>query len=73
MLQLAEPGRFALDAALPGVLPADVTDRFPTASKMTVRMLLGHRSGLPDFESSAMDVAAARHPGKRPTRTGTSS
>src|SRR5205823_5186008 len=49
VLQLVEDGRFALDAALSDVLPADVTARFPGAPQITVRMLLGHRSGLPEW------------------------
>lgn len=64
VLQLVENGAFALDATLPDVLPADVTDRFPQASEVTVRMLLGHRSGLPDWDSPAVDAEAARDPGK---------
>jgi D-alanyl-D-alanine carboxypeptidase len=64
VLQLAERGRFTLDATLPNVLPADVIDRFPTASKITVRMLLGHRSGLPEWSTPATDAAAARDPGR---------
>ena len=64
VLQLVERGRFTLDDALTDVLPADVTDRFPNASKITVRMLLGHRSGLPEWDSPAVDAAAVRHPGR---------
>jgi D-alanyl-D-alanine carboxypeptidase len=64
VLQLTEDGRFALDAALPGVLPADVTDRFPSAPEVTVRMLLGHRSGLPEWSTADTDAAAARDPGR---------
>jgi D-alanyl-D-alanine carboxypeptidase len=64
VLQLVEGGRFTLDATLPGVLPADVTDRFPSAPQVTVRMLLGHRSGLPDWSTAATDAAAARDPGR---------
>jgi D-alanyl-D-alanine carboxypeptidase len=64
VLQLIERGRFALDAPLPSVLPADVIDRFPTASEITVRMLLGHRSGLPEWDTPAVDAAVARDPGK---------
>src|SRR5439155_4917225 len=64
VLQLVERRRLTLDAALPSVLPADVTDRFPTASKISVRMLLGHRSGLPDWSNPVTDAAAARDPGR---------
>jgi len=64
VLQLVEHGRFTLDAALPDVLSAEVTGRFPSAAKITVRMLLGHRSGLPDWSTPATDAAAARDPGR---------
>jgi D-alanyl-D-alanine carboxypeptidase len=62
VLQLVERGRFTLDAALPEVLPAEVTDRFPGASEITVRMLLGHRSGIADWSTPVTDAAAAREP-----------
>ena len=64
VLQLVEQGRFTLDTALPDVLPADVVDRFPTAPRITLRMLLGHRSGLADWSTPATDVAAARDPAR---------
>ena len=63
-LQLVEDGSLSLDATLPDVLPADVTDRFPQASEVTVRMLLGHRSGLPEWDSPAIDAEAARDPSR---------
>jgi D-alanyl-D-alanine carboxypeptidase len=63
-LQLAERGRLSLDARLPDVLPASVTSRFPTASGITVRMLLGHRSGIPEWDLPAVDEQIARHPAK---------
>jgi D-alanyl-D-alanine carboxypeptidase len=64
VLQLVERGRFTLDTTLPDVLPADVVDRFPTAPKITLRMLLGHRSGLADWSTPATDAAAARDPAR---------
>jgi D-alanyl-D-alanine carboxypeptidase len=64
VLQLVERGRFTLNAALPSVLPADVTGRFPSAPKITVRMLLGHRSGLPEWDTPAIDAIAARDPAR---------
>jgi D-alanyl-D-alanine carboxypeptidase len=64
VLQLVERGRLTLDASLPTVLPGAVTDHFPGAAKITVRMLLDHRSGLPDWSSPATDIAAVRQPGR---------
>jgi D-alanyl-D-alanine carboxypeptidase len=49
VLQLAERRRLSLDARLPEVLPASVTGRFANAADITVRMLLGHRAGIPDW------------------------
>jgi D-alanyl-D-alanine carboxypeptidase len=64
VLQLAERGRLSLDARLPEVLPASVVGRFATASDITVRMLLGHRSGLPEWDTPAVDEQVARDPAK---------
>src|SRR5829696_5509681 len=64
VLQLAEGGHFTLDASLPAVLPADVISRFTGASEITVRMLLGHRSGLPDWDSSDVDASIVSDLGK---------
>lgn len=62
VLQLVERGRLSLDARLPEVLPAGVVGRFPTAPDITVRMLLSHRSGIPEWDLPAQDEYAARHP-----------
>ena len=64
VLQLSERGRLSLDARLPEVLSASVTGRFPTAADITVRMLLGHRSGHPGVDLPAIDEQVARHPAK---------
>ena len=64
VLQLVEDGAFPLDAALTDVLPAEVTDRFPYAAEITVKILLSHRSGLPEWDSPAIEIAAARDLGR---------
>jgi D-alanyl-D-alanine carboxypeptidase len=64
VLQLAERGRLSPDARLPEVLPASVVGRFPTAADITVRMLLGHRSGIPEWDLPAVDEQIARDPAK---------
>jgi D-alanyl-D-alanine carboxypeptidase len=64
VLQLAEAGRLSLDARLPAVLAADVAGRFANAAEITVRMLLGHRAGIPDWESPALDEQVARNQSK---------
>jgi D-alanyl-D-alanine carboxypeptidase len=64
VLQLAERGRLSLDAPLPQVLPASVVGRFANAADITVRMLLGHRSGIPEWNSEPLGIEIARHPAK---------
>jgi D-alanyl-D-alanine carboxypeptidase len=64
VLQLAERGRLSLDARLPQVLPASVVGRFPTAPEITVRMLLSHRSGIPEWDTPDIDDYIAHHPAK---------
>ena len=64
VLQLTERGRLSLDARLPEVLPPSVTDRVANAADITVRMLLGHRAGIPDWDSPAVDEQVARDPAK---------
>jgi D-alanyl-D-alanine carboxypeptidase len=64
VLQLAEHGKLSLDARLPDVLPASVSGRFANAADITVRMLLGHRSGIPEWDLPAVDLELARHPTK---------
>jgi len=64
VLQLVERGQLSLDAQLPEVLPASVTGRVANAADITVRMLLGHRAGIPDWDSPAIDEQVARDPAK---------
>ena len=46
------------------MLPASVVRRFPTAPDISVRMLLGHRSGIPEWDTPLMDIVIAHHPAK---------
>jgi D-alanyl-D-alanine carboxypeptidase len=64
VLQLAERGRLSLDARLPEVLPPSVTGGVANAADITVRMLLGHRAGIPDWDDPALDEQVARDPAK---------
>ena len=64
VLQLAERGRLSLDASLAEVLPAGVVGRFANAADVTVRMLLGHRSGIPEWKTPLVDIVIAHHPAK---------
>ncbi len=49
VLLLAEDGLIDLDAGISEYLPASVYGRVPNGTKATVRQLLGHTSGIPDF------------------------
>jgi CubicO group peptidase (beta-lactamase class C family) len=53
ILQLVEEGHFSLDAPIMAVLPESITGKFAHSDQITVRMLLNHTAGLPDF----MDLA----------------
>jgi D-alanyl-D-alanine carboxypeptidase len=64
VLQLVEERRLSLDARLPDVLPRSVVRRFPHAADISVRMLLSHRSGIPEWSTPAADKIVAQHPAK---------
>ncbi len=49
VLILAEDGLIDLDARIGAYLPAPVYEGVPNAATATVRQLLGHTSGIPDF------------------------
>jgi D-alanyl-D-alanine carboxypeptidase len=52
VLQLVEEGKLSLNDALPAVLPERVIARFADAAHITVRMLLDHTSGIPDYANT---------------------
>jgi D-alanyl-D-alanine carboxypeptidase len=64
VLQLLEHKRLSLEDRLPQVLPASVVRRFHDAPQISVRMLLDHRSGIPDWLTPAVNEEIARHPAK---------
>jgi len=49
ILQLVEEKKLSLDDRLPAVLPHGVVARLANADQITVRMLLNHTSGIPDY------------------------
>lgn len=61
-LQLVEEGALSLDQTLPELLPSAVTDRFAYSSRITLRMLLNHTSGIPNFTSAKFDADVAADP-----------
>ncbi len=64
VLQLVEEGAFSLDDPLPAVLPESSYSRFPDGDEITVRMLLNHTSGLPEWLSPAVIGEIVANPGK---------
>lgn len=52
VLRLHEEGRIALDAPVTKYLPAKHTRHLPDLGKITVRMLLNHTSGLPEYSEN---------------------
>ena len=64
VLQLAEERRLSLDARLPTLLPVNVVRRFPDSAQISLRMLLDHRSGIPEWDTPDIDDQIAHHPAK---------
>ncbi|MCU7921130.1 MAG: beta-lactamase family protein [Candidatus Thiodiazotropha sp. (ex Dulcina madagascariensis)] len=50
-VQLAADGLLNLDDAITAWLPGSVTERIPSSSDITIRMLLNHSSGIYDFQN----------------------
>jgi D-alanyl-D-alanine carboxypeptidase len=64
VLQLVEEGALSLDDTLPDVLPEDVYSRFEGSDQITVRMLLNHTSGVPEWLTAAVNEEIAANPAK---------
>jgi D-alanyl-D-alanine carboxypeptidase len=63
-LQLVEEGLFSLDDPLPAVLPRSIATKFPGSDEITVRMLLNHSSGIPEWISPPVEEEIASDPTK---------
>ena len=63
-LQLVEEGVLSLDDPLPAVLPESIATKFPDSDKITVRMLLSHSSGIPEWLTPAVVGEIASNPTK---------
>lgn len=61
-LQHVEEGMLSLDQTLTEILPASVTDYVTHAHDITLRMLLSHTSGIPNWTTDAVHVEVAMHP-----------
>lgn len=62
VLQSVERRTLALDDTLTERLPASVTDRIENAGTITVAMLLGHRSGIPEWVTDETNLAIVADP-----------
>ena len=62
VLQLVEGGVLSLDDTLPEVLPEETAAKFPGSDRATVRMLLNHTSGIPEWVSQTTHEAVAADP-----------
>jgi hypothetical protein len=64
ILQLVEEGLFSLDDPMTAVLPESVTDKFADSDQITVRMLLNHTSGIPEWITDAASAEIIANPAK---------
>jgi D-alanyl-D-alanine carboxypeptidase len=62
-LQHVEEGTLSLDQTLPELLPAAIADRIEKSDRITLRMLLSHRSGIPEWTTQAVHMRVAAEPG----------
>lgn len=64
ILQLVEEGQFSLDDPMTVILPESVNARFANSSKITLRMLLNHTSGIPEWINETVQTEIFSHPTK---------
>ena len=64
VLQLVEEGRLSLDDPMTTVLPEGITAKFTDSDKITMRMLLNHTSGIPEWLTETMMGEIFANPGR---------
>ncbi len=64
VLQHVESGALSLDAKLPTLLAEPVTAGFPQANQISLRMLLNHTSGIPEWVNDEVHARAASEPSR---------
>jgi len=62
VLQLVEEGILSLDDTLSKVLPVQTAGKFAGSDRITVRMLLNHTSGIPEWVNQTTHEAVAADP-----------
>lgn len=63
-LQHVEEGTLDLDQTLPELLPENLIAGIANAERITLRMLLRHTSGVPEWSTDDMDLQAMSDPGR---------
>jgi D-alanyl-D-alanine carboxypeptidase len=63
-LQHVEEGALTLDQTLPALLPDAVTSRIAGADQITLRMLLAHTSGIPEWVTHDVEAQVIADPGR---------
>ena len=61
-MQHVEAGTLSLDQTLPALLPEAVTARIAGAARISLRMLLSHTSGIPEWTSAEIDAQIIANP-----------
>lgn len=61
VLQLVEEGKIDLDGAIASYLPIEVSTHVSLSNKITVRQLLNHTSGVPEYLSTNTFNLATKH------------
>jgi D-alanyl-D-alanine carboxypeptidase len=64
VLQLVEEGALSLDDTMTRYLPPDVTGRFANSHRITVRMLLNHTAGVPEWLTEGARAQIVANPAK---------
>jgi D-alanyl-D-alanine carboxypeptidase len=64
VLQLVEEGKLSLDDTITELLPNDVTARFSGSDRTTLKMLLNHTSGIPEWISGPVIEKIVANPAK---------
>ena len=64
ILQLVEEGQLSLDDPMTMVLPESVNARFANSSQITLRMLLNHTAGMPEWINETVRNGIFSHPTK---------
>lgn len=57
IMRLQEEGRLDIDDPVSGYLPAEVCEKIPNGNSATIRDLLGHTAGIPNFDVDPQFVA----------------